>query len=138
MTNFQNNPLFNFWKELPGMDFNHMNEMQKHNAKAFSKVGQTAMEVTQSLMHRQSEMAQSAANEAFNIAKHTNFSNPNDVLNKHNDMLKNYINNCSHNFHEMSEMVFKSTSEMFNTLSKRAAEYVEEYASLCQCKKAKA
>lgn len=145
MTNYNQNPFnqnpfnqnpFNMCKDMQMMDFNQINEMQKENAKAVSKAGQTVMEVTQTMMHRQSEMAKSAANNMLNMFKNTNFSNPNEMIAKQAEAMKHGMEHCVENIQEMSELMFKSASEIFNNLSKRSVECIEECVSSFNNKKA--
>jgi phasin family protein len=114
-------------KNIPNFDMNNMGNMFKKNAEVFSNINQVAVDNAQAFMRRNTEIAQKAASDAFNMMKDiSSSSNPEHSMAKQQQYMKQAFENTMSNVKELSEMVTKSSMEVFDMVGNKINENMNE------------
>jgi phasin family protein len=112
---FMDGSMLNYGKSA--MDGSNIAAMQRRNAEVWSNASQLATATMQALMHRQAEIFQSNASEAFQFAKDMAVSpDPEASMGKQANYAKNLLENNLANARELAEMMTKSSLELFDLL----------------------
>lgn len=125
------------WKNA--FDFNQLFATQRRNIEALSTANQTLVEGAQAISRRQAELVRDNV-EQFLKASRDMFSGgaPDANLTKQTEYVKDAVENTLNNIREVTEMVTKSSFEVFDVLNKRATESLEEISKASNTAKKKA
>ena len=133
------NNYFNFAETLKGaFDLNQIFATQRRNVEALSAANQAFVEGAQAISRRQAEAVRDNV-EQFLQASRTLFSGgaPEANLSRQADYVKETVENTLNNIREVTEMVTKSSFEVFDVLNKRATESLEELSKASNAQGAK-
>lgn len=132
----QNNPFADAFKDAfktfgdfkaPNFDFNLLLQAQRRNAETISAVNQLITESVQAVVRRQTEILQSGATDALQLAKDIAAApNPENAVATQTAYAKTAFESAISNSRELAEIVSKSSIEVFDVLSKKISENVTE------------
>jgi len=109
------------------LDFNQIFSTQRRNIEALSTANQVAVEGAQAIARRQAEIARSNVENVLKASKDIMTSGtPETNLAKQADLAKSFFELALGNLREVTEMVTKSSFEVFDVLNQRASESIEE------------
>lgn len=113
----------NFMKQIPTPDFSHATESAKRHTKAVTSANQIASESAQALMRRYAEAAQHQINESLKLLQDvTTASSPEEAVARHQEFVRDTVENNIANTKEIIDMASKSAMEMFNSVSSKISE----------------
>jgi len=108
-------------------DHNQLITTQRRNLEAASEVGQAAIQNAQALSRRQAEIARTSVENALKASKDIFTSGtPETNLAKQAAFAKTTFETTLANMREVSEMAAKSCFEIFDVITNRATESMEE------------
>lgn len=121
---------FKKFGELPAnqtFDMNPLLQAQRRNAEVFSAVSQVITESVQAIARRQAEILQAGTTEMLQLAKDVAASSsPETAMATQTAFAKTNFENSLSNTRELAEIVSKSSIEVFDVLSKKLSENVDE------------
>lgn len=128
---FKNNK-FEFPKDMSSMmDVSKVKSSMTKNMEVLTAANQACMETMQNMSRRTVEMMQQNAQHAYECAKHTMDSNPQDVHHKGAHCMTNIVHNVCEHAKEAVQHVSKTGLEVMDMMNKRAAEASHEFSSCC-------
>jgi phasin family protein len=129
---FTDGSAFNNAKAMPGIDMNNIISMQRRAAEKVTEANQAAAENLQAMMRRKSEIMQSGAADMFQLVKEMAISPNLEVgMSKMTRFTQDSIKKAAEDTREISEMLFKSTMEVFDMMAEGMAESMGECAKTC-------
>lgn len=109
------------------VDFNQLFSTQRRNIEALTAANQAAIEGVQTIARRQAEIARTNVESALKASKDILTSGtPETNLAKQAELTKSFFEGALSNLREVTELVTKSSFEVFDVLNQRAAESLEE------------
>lgn len=109
------------------IDYNQFLTIQRRNMEAASEAGQAIVESAQAISRRQAEVARAQVEGALKASKDIFTSGtPETNIAKQAEYAKVTFENALSNLREISEMAAKSCFEIFDVITSRAAESMEE------------
>ncbi len=112
------------------LDFNQLFSTQRRNIEAVSAVNQAVVESAQAISRRQAEVIRDNVENLLKASKDIMTSGtPETNLTKQADFAKTIFESTLSNIREVTEMVTKSSFEVFDVLNKRASETLEEISA---------
>lgn len=119
------NPLVDMFKN--NFDYNQILTTQRRNLEAASEAGQAVVENVQAISRRQAEIARETVENALKASKDIFTSGtPETNMSKQAAYAKNAFESTLSNMREVSEMAAKSCFEIFDVITSRASESMEE------------
>lgn len=108
-------------------DYNQVLTTQRRNLEAASEASQAVVENVQAISRRQAEIAREAVEGALKASKDIFTSGtPETNIAKQAAFAKNAFESALSNLREVSEMAAKSCFEIFDVVTSRASESIEE------------
>lgn len=124
---------FKQWGEFksPSFDVNHVVNISRRNAEAFSAAGSVVAESVQTLSRQQVETVRNNVERVLKTAKEMMVSGSPEInTSKQAELARSLFETSMNQFREMSELVTKSVFEASDVITKRAAESIEEISHL--------
>ncbi len=119
------NPFADMFKN--NFDYSQLLTIGRRNLEAFSEANQAIIENTQAIARRQAEIVRTNVEGALKASKDIFTSGtPETNLSKQATFAKNSFEGALSNMREVSEMAAKSCFEIFDVITSRAAETIEE------------
>ena len=115
--------------KMPTMDMGVIVAMTQKNFEAVTTANQLAMDGFRAVAERQVQIAQTAVEEAQSSLKTLNTSGGKVDIETQTETAKVAIEKAVANVKELSEMISKSQSEIFDVLNKRMMDGIEEVKS---------
>ncbi|MCP4395037.1 MAG: phasin family protein [Alphaproteobacteria bacterium] len=116
---------------VPSVDVDSIVDAQKKNVEAISEASQMAFEGAQAVMKRQGELAHKAMEEITSAVKDlSETSSPQEGITKQADVTKDALDRSLSNVSELTDMMTKSNQAVFDLLSKRINQVIEEYKDM--------
>lgn len=120
------------------VDYNQVLNTQRRNIETASEIGQAVVENAQAISKRQAEIARDNVQGAMEATKKIFTSGtPETNFAKQSEFAKEAFETTMANMREVSEMAAKSCFEIFDVLSSRATESMEELSSAATSRTAK-
>lgn len=109
------------------VDFNQLFSTQRRNIEALTAANQAAVEGVQTIARRQAEIARTNVESVLKASKDILTSGtPETNMAKQAELTKSFFEGALSNLREVTELVTKSSFEVFDVLNQRAAESLEE------------
>jgi phasin family protein len=133
-----NNPYadaMKFWSsyqnpQVPNFDVNQAVSFGRRNAEALTAAGQCVSESVQAISRRQAELARAQVETLLKTSKDMLVNGSPEInTGKQVELAKTIFESSLNNLREVSELVTKSSFEVFDVLNKRASESIEEITS---------
>lgn len=118
---------------LPGVDVEAVFNAQRKNIEALAQANTLAVEGMHAVAKRQSEILAQTMTEVQNAAAQLRASQgPRDLTAKQAELLKQAFEKAIANMRDLAEMVSKSNTAAFETISKRVSSSLEELKSFAE------
>lgn len=113
--------------KMPGVDMESILNSQRKNIEALTAANRLAFEGIQAMMKRQTEILRQTMQEVAEATQGmTTSASPQEKLAKQTALAKEAFERAIANMREMSEMVAKSNSEVFELLNVRFSQVLDE------------
>ena len=113
--------------KMPGMDMEAILNSQRKNIEALTAANRLAFEGVQAMMKRQTEILRQTMQEVAEATQGmTATTSPQEKLAKQTTLAKEAFERAVANMRELSEMVAKSNSEVFELLNVRLGQVMDE------------
>jgi len=117
--------------KLPGVDFDQLGTSYRKNLEAMSAASQVAVEGTQSVVVRQSEILRESMEEyAKLLRQYGSPASAEEAAAKHAETVKRTFEATLAHMREIGEMIAKTNQESLEILNKRVSELLEEVKGL--------
>lgn len=118
-------PFADAWKNT--FDLNQLFATQRRNIEAISAANQAFVEGAQAISRRQAELVRENVEQFLRVSRDMLSGNaPETSLTKQADYMKDTVQTTLDNLREVTEMVTKSSFEVFDVLNRRASESLDE------------
>ncbi len=119
--------------KLPTFDFDALVALQRRNVEAFSTVQKMAADSVKVLATRQAEIARGAIDEyVAAVGEFYNAKDPKVGVAKQVTYTKSAVASSVASAHELTEMAVKANAEVFDVLTKRVVEGLDEVGSFAK------
>ncbi|KAF0097629.1 MAG: phasin family protein [bacterium] len=113
--------------KMPGVDMEAILNSQRKNIEALTAANRLAFEGVQAMMKRQTEILRQTMQEVAEATQGmTATTSPQEKLAKQTTLAKEAFEHAVTNMRELSEMVAKSNSEVFELLNVRLGQVIDE------------
>lgn len=113
--------------KMPGVDMETILNSQRKNIEALTAANRLAFEGVQAMMKRQTEILRQTMQEVAEATQGmTATTSPQEKLAKQTELAKEAFERAVANMRELSEMVAKSNSEVFELLNVRLGQVMDE------------
>ena len=124
---------------VAAFDFNQFATVGRRNAEAVSAASQAVAESAQAITRRQAELARGHVETVLKTTKEMLVNGSPEInTTKQVEFAKTLFESSLNNLREVSELVAKSSFEVFDVLNRRASETIEEFSNVKTASKKKA
>lgn len=117
--------------KVPGVDMDAVVSSQRRNLEALTEANKLAMEGMQSIIKRQAEILRQSMEEAAKAAQDiASAETPQTKMSRQTEVAKESMEKAISNMRELSEMLSKANTEIFELLNSRISEALEETRTL--------
>ena len=112
---------------MPNVDLNQWMDMGRRNAEAVSAAGQAVAESAQAISRRQAELARAHVGKMLKTTKDMLVNGSPEInTTRQVEYAKTLFESSLNNMREVSELVTKSSFEVFDVLNRRASATIDE------------
>lgn len=125
--------------KVPGVDMEVVVSSQRRNLEALTEANKLAMDGMQSIIKRQAELLRQSMEEAARAAQDiASADTPQSKMSRQTEIAKETMEKAVANMRELSEMLSKANTEIFDLLNTRLAQALEETRDLMARQQAQA
>lgn len=119
---------------VPGVDMQSLADAQRKNVEALMQANQQAYEGMQAMAARQAELMRAAAAAMQGAMQQMSGKDPSTMATTQAELARQTFEKALADMRELAEIMTKSQSRAYETLSKRFLEHVEELRTAAQPK----